>query len=658
MTNLLNSEEVRKRYFDLFQKDHGNVKVPSSPLLPENDATTLFTGSGMQPMLPYLLGESHPLGKRICDIQKCFRSGDIDDVGDNRHTTFFEMIGNWSFGDYFKEEQIEWMFEFLTSKTRGLGLDPRKLYFSAFGGDKENGLDKDTQAAIKWQELLADIDIEAPIVTFENAKQASQKGMEDGRIFFYDADENWWSRSGSPEKMPIGEPGGPDSEMFYNFGTEHNPKFGKHCHPACDCGRFMEIGNNVFMTYKKVSEHKFEELPAKNIDHGSGLERLTAACQNQPDIFKTDLFEDIIQSLENASAKKYEDPKYQKDFRIVADHLKSSVMIMADKLTPSNKDAGYILRKLLRKLILSAQNLDIQNEYYENIINGIIGKYKDVYPEVAENSEFIKNEFKKEVEKFSRALKSGTKELENIISKKEVVKVNPDRKDCFTGEFQTFEAKNTLTGKEVFDLFTSFGLPLDVIRQEAQKRGFCIDEDAFGLLFKEHIQNSKNTSAGKFKGGLAGDSPKIKAFHTATHLMLAGLRKYLGDGVNQAGSNITEERTRFDFTHSEKVPREILDKVEEYVNDVIEKELDMEITEMEKTKAKEQGVVGSFWEKYPEIVKVWTIKDDQNIYTQELCGGPHVKNTKEMKEFGRFKIKKEESSSAGVRRIKAVFTRD
>ena len=650
----ISSEEIRKRFLD-FMKSKGHTIVPSQSLLPKDDPTTLFTGSGMQPMLPYLLGEEHPAGTRVADIQKCFRAGEIEEVGDNRHTTSFEMAGNWSFGDYFRDEQIEWIFEFLTDKEKGLGLDPKKLFVTAFLGDEKNNLKKDTKAGEKWKELFARVGIEAEEREMGSASDGSKKGMKGARIFYYDSKENWWSRAGVPDNMPVGEPGGPDSEMFYDYGefVEHNEKFGKHCHPACDCGRFVEIGNNVFMTYKKVAEGEFEELPKKNIDHGSGFERWVAAANSQNDFFKTDIFEGMIDVIEKKSGKSYDDPKYQKSFRIIIDHIKSAVLMLADGLEPSNKEAGYILRRLVRRAMVHMQKIDFPLESTAELTEAISEKYSNIYENIKIEKENIEKKLAAEIDKFSKTLKKGIKEFEKIVDPEN--KKNNIKKLEFGQIEVEGPAQNEITADDAFVLVTTYGLPKEIIREEAENRGLCVDCDGLEKKLKEHSKESATATAGKFKGGLGGDSPKIIAFHTATHLMLAGLQRYAGADVHQKGSNITEDRARFDFTHDGKVEREILDKVEEYVNEAIEKGIDMVQTQMDKNEAKENGVEGSFWEKYPDVVKVWTLEKDGQVYSKELCGGPHVKNTAEIAKFGKFKIKKESSSSAGVRRIKAIF---
>ncbi len=625
----MNLNEVRAKYIEYFV-NKGHKEIPSANLIPENDPTTLFVGSGMQPLVPYLLGEKHPLGTRLVNSQKSFRAEDIDEVGDNRHTTFFEMLGNWSLGDYFKNEQLEWIFDFLVNELR---LDPSKLYVTVFAGDDKLGIPKDEEAVKKWQELFASVGIDAKVAFIGSEEDGYRRGIKEGeRIFYYDAKKNWWSRAGVPANMPAGEPGGPDSEIFYDFGTEHDTSYGELCHPNCDCGRFMEIGNNVFMQYKKLEDGSFEELPQKNIDFGAGLERIVAALKDEPDIFKAvDVFAKMAQKIEEVTGKSYDEHK--KEFRVILDHMRAAVFIIADGAEPSNVEQGYFARRLIRRSVLFGDKLGAGEFSPAEIVDVVVDYYGDHYKNLKEQKEHIKEVIEKEVNKFRATLKKGLKEFEKRISK---------------GSFDAEDA---------FVLVTTYGFPFELLEELANEKGVQIDKEAFEKKMQEHKEKSRAGVETKFKGGLADHSEKTTAFHTATHLMLAGLRKYLGEHVHQKGSNITQERTRFDFTHPEKVSREILDKVEEYVNQAIEAEADVITEEMPKEVAQNDPTVeGSFWDKYPDVVKVWTIKDkDGNIWSRELCGGPHVKNTREIKKFGRFKIIKEQSVAAGVRRVKGVF---
>ncbi len=625
--------EIRKKYLDFFM-ERGHVVVPSSKIVPENDPTTLFTGSGMQPMLQYFLGEPHPQGTRIADSQKSFRAGDIEEVGDNRHTTFFEMLGNWSFGDYFKKEQILWIFEFLT---KVVGIDPNKLYITCFIGAPEYDIPKDTEAAELWQRLFKEESIEADIVDIGSEEDGYARGINPGeRIFYYDGTKNWWNRGKtSPQTTPVGDPCGPDSEMFFDFGTPHDPKWGEHCHPNCDCGRFVEIGNNVFMAYRKVSESKFEPLLKPNIDFGGGLERLAMAVKGTNDIFLIDTMQSIIVELAAASGKNYNDTQYQKSFRIVADHIRGATFMIGDGVSPSNTDQGYFVRRLLRRAIRHLDKLGVGEGTLVVMSERVIGAYKDQYPELDVQRVVINKTIEEEEQKFRKTLKAGLKEFERLL-------------------IHYGSQTSVMDGKDVFILFSTYGFPFELTEELAIERGFAVNRGEFEEEMKKHQALSRTGAEQKFKGGLADESEKTTQLHTATHLMLAGLRKYLGDHVHQAGSNITGERTRFDFTHTEKVSRALLDQVEVYVNEAIAKQCDVVMKQMSKEQAQTEGVEGSFWEKYPDVVNVYSVEcSDGTVYSKELCGGPHVQNTKNI---GTFKITKEEASSSGVRRIKATLS--
>ena len=619
-------EEIKNKYFEFFEK-HGHALVPSALLTPENDPTTLFVGSGMQPLLPYLLGERHPKGVRIVNSQKAFRAEDIEEIGDNRHTTFFEMLGNWSLGDYFKEEQLPWFFEFLTSE---LGLSPDKLYVTVFAGDESNGIPKDEASVVIWKKLFKEAGIEASDVFIGSEEDGYKKGMKEGeRIFYYDAKKNWWSRAGVPENMPVGEPGGPDSEVFYDFGTKHDKSFGEHCHPNCDCGRFVEIGNSVFMEYIKKEDGSFEKLAQKNVDFGGGLIRITAAANEDSDVFNVDVLNVIIEHISKLSGKSYLDAENKKSFRVIADHIRAAIFMIVDGVVPSNTDAGYFVRRLIRRAVRHMDKLGVDKETLHTVVAPVADVYKAQYPELLNKKTDIEREISLEEEKFRETLKKGLKQLEKAKDGK-------------------------LSGKEAFVLFSTYGFPLELTLELAPELNIEVDVEGFKSEMVSHQELSRVGAEHKFKGGLSDGGEVTTMLHSATHLMLAGLRKYLGDGVHQAGSNITSERTRFDFTHPEKVDRETLDKVEGYVNDAIVDHAKMELIEMPKEEAKNSGVEGSFWEKYPDTVQVYTIvADDGTVWSRELCGGPHVKNTADIK--GTFKITKEESSSAGVRRVKAVL---
>ena len=638
----MRSDEVRKKYLDFFKKQ-GHAVIPSSSIVPENDPTTLFTGSGMQPMLPFLLGENHPLGTRVADSQKCFRAEDIEEVGDNRHTTFFEMLGNWSFGDYFNQEQLPWIFEFLTEE---IGLDSNKLYVTVFSGDEKNGLPKDTESALIWKKLFADKGIEAKEVKIGPEERGGEVGMQGGRIFYYDEKKNWWSRAGVPDNMPAGEPGGPDSEMFYDFGTPHDKKYGEHCHPNCDCGRFMEIGNNVFMKYRKKSDGTFEELPKKNVDFGGGLERITAAANNNSDMFQIDTLGAIIKEIENLSGKSYSNEQYTKSFRIIADHLRGAVFMIGDGIIPSNTEAGYFTRRLLRRAVRHMDLIGMKENTLSALVPVIVEKYKEQYSCLLEKQKEIEKEIETEEQKFRKTLKKGLKEFEKI----EWVGV-PDEEQPPKGTFAG-HAEPQISGKVAFDLYQTYGFPIELTMELAKEQGKLVDINSFHEEMKKHQALSKAGAEQKFKGGLADSSEETTKLHTAAHLLLESLRRILGDEVYQKGSNINAERLRFDFSHPEKLTDEEKQKVEDLVNEQIQKDLSVNCEEMGLDEAKKIGAMGVFENKYGEKVKVYSIGLGDDIYSKEICGGPHVGNTSEL---GTFHIKKEKASSAGVRRIKAVL---
>ncbi len=637
----MTAKEIREKYLRFFEGKRHSI-VPSSSLVPENDPTTLFTGSGMQPMLPYFLGEAHPLGTRITDSQKCFRSQDIEEVGDNRHTTFFEMLGNWSFGDYFKKEQIEWMWEFLTEE---LGLDSSRLYFTCYGGNEALGIPRDEEAARRWKELFERSgEKEVRIAEYSEAKEM----LPGERIFYYGDKKNWWSRVGVPEHMPVGEPGGPDTEMFWDFGLHlglHERSLWKDmpCHVNCDCGRFVEIGNNVFMEYVKTPDG-FAKLPKPNVDFGGGLERMAAAVNDNPDVFLVDIFDGARETLEKLSGKRYgEGEKETYSFRVILDHLRAATFLIGDGVFPSNKDQGYFVRRLIRRAVRFGNTLGIERDFVSRVSRCFCEVYGSAYPTLFEKGESIITSLSEEEEKFRKTLTRGLLQFEKFYE----ISV----RWLESGEGERREKR--IPGAVAFDLFATYGFPIELTIEIAHERGMQVDIDDFEKEMEKHRALSRTASAGKFKGGLADHSEKTTKLHTATHLMLAGLRKFLGEGVHQAGSNITEERARFDFTFPEKVPREILDKVEAYVNEAIAAGCSVETEILEKETARKRGVEGSFWEKYPEKVTVYRVKGmDGTVYSEELCGGPHVSMTNNM---GRFRIVKEEASSAGVRRIKAVL---
>ena len=623
----MNAQQIRNAYLD-FYKQRGHAIVPRAPLVLTGDPTTLFTGSGMQPMIPYLLGEPHADGVRITDSQTCLRAQDIEDVGDNRHTTFFEMLGNWSLGDYFKEQQIRWMWEFLHDVVE---LDMSRVYITCYIGDERYNIPKDTEAANVWAELYEQANLSHEQADIGSEADGYTRGIRDGeRIFYYDGSKNWWSRNGSPETTPIGDPCGPDSEMFYDFGTPHDPSFGEHCHPNCDCGRFMEIGNNVFMAYRKVADGKFEELEQKNIDHGSGLERIAAAKLGNPDVFKISLMWPIIEKLEQLSGRKYEENL--ESMRVIADHLRAATFLAVDGCTPSNKEQGYVMRRLLRRAIRFANELGITNEFFEEIVPVIADLYVDDFPEVAANRDKIIITLMKEEKAFTRTLLKGTRHLLKFT-------------------------ENGLTGDELFVLHDTYGFPIELSTEIAKREKIALSpdwRDVFDKRMTEQRQRSQTARKGQFHGGLEGAEPIHLKYHTATHLLGAALRKVLNaPDLQQHGSNITAERLRFDFNHDKLTPEE-KQAVEDQVNAWIDADLPVSYKIYPTSEALEMGAIGAFGERYGDEVKVYSIGDGDARVSFEVCGGPHVSHTAELRDGGkRFKITKEESSSAGIRRIKA-----
>ncbi len=608
---------------------NGHAIIPSSALVPENDPTTLFTGSGMQPLIPYLMGEKHPKGTRLSDSQKCFRANDIEEVGDNRHTTFFEMLGNWSLGDYFKKEQLRWFFTFLVDE---VGLDPARIYVTVFAGDESLGIPRDDESVAIWQELFRERGLEAKAVHIGSEEEGYEVGMQGGRIFYYDAAKNWWSRSGKPENMPVGEIGGPDSEVFYDFGPEHatHPEFkDKAAHPNSDSGQFLEIGNSVFIEYIKQEDGSFAKLPQSNVDFGGGLERIAAAKIGNPDVFRVDLLWNVIQDIEKLSGKKYEDNTVA--FRVITDHIRGAVFMIGDGVFPSNDQQGYFVRRLLRRAVRYADQLGVPAGELKNLAESVIHTYETHYTNLSSEKDKIVSAIAHEEEQFRKTLEKGLREFDKLA------------------------AKGQVTGEDAFILFTTYGFPYELTEELARDKNLSINRQEFDEKMKAHQDLSRAGAEQKFKGGLADHSEKVVQYHTATHLMLAGLRKYLGNGVHQAGSNITGERLRFDFTHPDKVDPDTLKKVEEFVNEAIAVGGQVTIDMMPKTEAENDPTIeGSFWDRYPDEVKVYTITGNNGtVFSRELCGGPHVENLSDIK--GRFKITKEESSSAGVRRVKAVL---
>ncbi|MCR4279543.1 MAG: alanine--tRNA ligase-related protein [Candidatus Zambryskibacteria bacterium] len=663
----MKSEEIRKKFIEFFEK-RGHKIVPSSSLVPENDPTTLFTGSGMQPMVPYLLGGDHPAGKRVVNSQKCFRAEDIEEVGDNRHTTFFEMLGNWSFGDYFRTEQIQWISEFLFDEIK---INPNKLYVTVFGGDEENNLPKDIEAVELWKAVFAKHGIEAKVVEIGTEENGAKVGMQGGRIFYYGSRKNWWSRAGTPDNMPVGEPGGPDSEMFYEFSSvEHDRKYGEHCHPNCDCGRYLEIGNNVFMTYKKVADGTFEMLPRRNIDFGGGLERIIAAVNNVSDVFKTDLFARVIDFLPNELSNI--------DKRVVADHMRSSIFMIADGVRPGSNKRDSVLRKLIRICNSKLKALRDHEQVILQIVELYIEQYKNQYPKVFEFKKTINEVIQKEINDVNRTesirlnrglmkldLSRGLKKLDLSRVLDEMQKLHdeePRAQNVQKGQalkYYTSEQMRhggELTAEKAFYLHTTEGIDMETILAISRDFGLRHEEDfneKLEVMSEKHKEISRKGSEQKFKGGLAGHSDMEVKYHTATHLLHQALHDVLGDEVMQKGSNITPERLRFDFSFPRKMTDEEKRRVEEIVNEKIGSKLPVQKIIMPKAEAEKTGARHFFGEKYPDGVSIYYIGEDvDTAYSKEFCGGPHVEN---IGTLGKFKIQKEEAISAGTRRIKATL---
>ena len=581
--------DIRNKYLEFFKK-HGHVVIPSASLIPENDPSVLFTTAGMQPLVPYLLGEKHPEGTRLTDYQKCVRTNDIDEVGDNRHLTYFEMLGNWSLGDYFKEESIKMSFEFLTKE---LQIPVEKLSVTCFAGDED--CPRDEVSAKVWKDA----------------------GILDGHIYFYGKDDNWWIAG---EEGPCG----PDTEMFYDTGK---PACGPDCQPSCDCGKYVEIWNNVFMEYYK-DKNGYSKLEQRNVDTGLGLERMTMLLQGKETPFDTELFLPVMKKIQELQKVDSIESR-----RIIAEHLRSSMMIIADGGRPSNIDRGYVLRRLIRRMIRHMNKLQIDLSELSKLIDINVDNLKEMYPELEQNREIIKNVIIEEKDKFVKTLTHGEREFQKEIQK---AKEN---------------GKTEIDAKVVFRLYDTYGFPPEVTKELADENGMTVDLKGFEKLFKEHQEKSRQGSTQKFKGGLADQNEKTIAYHTATHLLHQALRTVLGEHVKQSGSNITEERLRFDFTHPQKMTKEEIQKVEDLVNEQIKRDLPVTCEEMSYEDAKKSGAIGLFTDKYGDKVKVYTIGD----FSKEICGGPHVTHTGDM---GRFKIKKEESSSSGIRRIKAVLIKE
>ena len=584
--------EIRNKYLDFFKR-HGHAVIPSAPLIPENDPSVLFTTAGMQPLVPCLLGEKHPEGTRLTDFQKCLRTNDIDEVGDNRHLTYFEMLGNWSLGDYFKEESIAMSFEFLTKE---LGIPVEKLSVTCFAGDED--CQRDEVTASCWRKA----------------------GIPEDRIYYFGKDDNWWIAG---EEGPCG----PDTEMFYDTGK---PKCSENCNPSCGCGKYVEIWNNVFMEFFKTKDGKYTKLKQHNVDTGLGLERMTMLLQGKETPFDTELFKPVMDKLQELAGEN----DSIESRRIVSEHLRSSMMIIQDGGLPSNVDRGYILRRLIRRMVRHLRKLQINLNELGELIDLNIDTLKEMYPELHQNSNKIKSVIIEEKDKFEKTLERGEREFNKIVNR------------------MKNDGKDTISGQDLFTLYETYGFPPEVTQDLAREAGLKVDTTEFDKLFKEHQEKSRMGSEQKFKGGLAGTGEQEVRYHTATHLLNAALKVILGKDVHQKGSNITPERMRFDFSCDHKLTDDEKKKVEDLVNEWIAQGLDVKCEEMKKDDAIKSGAECMFIEKYPDIVTVYSIGNDKETVSKELCGGPHVKNTSEL---GHFKIKKEEASSAGVRRIKAIL---
>ena len=625
----MNAQHIRNEYLKFFA-DRQHKVINRAPLVLKDDPTTLFTGAGMQPLMPYLLGEQHPDGIRLADSQTCIRAQDIEEVGDNRHTTFFEMLGNWSLGDYFKRQQIAWFWEFLTDV---VGLDPNKLYVTTFIGYEAGGIPRDNESVEVWKELFATKGINAVVAEVGSEADGYTRGVNPGeRIFLYDGDKNWWWRGSKIAEMTPGEPGGPDTEVFYEFDfIEHDTKWGEHCHPNCDCGRFMEIGNSVFMEYLKT-ETGFEKLPKQNVDFGGGLERIAAAKLNDPDVFKISLLWPIIEKLEALSGKKYE--SHTESMRVIADHLRAATFLAVDGCVPSNKEQGYVMRRLLRRAIRYSFDLGIEQNFLEEVVPVIADLYVDDFPEVKAQREAIVATLVKEEKTFRQTLRKGLKQMEKFASE-------------------------GLTGVELFTLYDTYGFPVELSTEEAFKQDITLSDSwrqEFDAQMAEQRARSQTAAKGTFKGGLGGSTMEHRKLHTANHLMYAALKKVVGEHVTQHGSNITEERLRFDFNNDGKVPREQLDEVERMVNEWIAWDLPVSFKEYPTDEAFKMGAIGAFGDRYGDTVKVYQMGEGDQRVSFEICGGPHVDHTGQLAEGGKvFKITKEEASSAGIRRVKGIL---
>jgi alanyl-tRNA synthetase len=622
----VNASGIRQAYLD-FYAARGHAVIGRANLVPREDPTTLFTGSGMQPLIPYLLGAPHPVGDQLADSQVCFRAEDIEEVGDARHTTLFEMLGNWSLGGYFKAEQLPWVFEFLTEV---VGLDPSRLFASVFAGSPRWDIPRDEEAEQLWAGLFSGAGLDPKVVEVGSKERAAAIGIGDARIVRYDESQCWWSRSGpTPDTMPPGEPGGPDSEVFYLFPqVAHDRSYGEHCHPHCDCGRFVEIGNSVFMQYLKT-ESGFALLPQRNVDFGGGLERIAMARIDSPDVFEIDLLAPLMSAIDSMRPDAGAGERRAK--RIIADHTRAVAFLALDGVEPSNNTQGYVMRRFARRAMRQGLHLGIESELLPMLSDAVVAIYRDAYPELGARSAEISAVLEQEEALFRTTLARGVRELPRL-------------------------AGSLLTGEAVFKLFDTYGFPQELSIEEARSTGIAVDpnwQEEFQRLMEEQRERSRTAAAGMFRGGLADRSQATTRLHTATHLLYKALRLVLGDHVVQRGSNITPDRLRFDFSHPAKMTPEEREKVEQIVNDAIAYDWPMQVSEMTPQRAFDAGALGAFGDRYGPTVTVYTAGDpDGEWYSKEICGGPHVAHTGEL---GHFRIVKEESSSAGVRRIRAVL---
>jgi alanyl-tRNA synthetase len=594
----MTAHELRQKYIEFF-KEQGHAQISGKSLVPENDPTVLFTTAGMHPLVPYLLGQEHPAGSRLVNYQKCIRTGDIESVGDSSHLTFFEMLGNWSLGDYFKEGAIKMSYEFLTSE-KWLGLPPEKISITVFEGDDK--VPRDDESAEVWKSV----------------------GIPAERIYYLSRDDNWWGPAGQTG------PCGPDSEMFIDTGKE---SCGPDCKPGCSCGKYFEVWNDVFMQYNKQADGSFAALERKCVDTGMGIERTAAILQGKESVYETEVFVPIIEGIERITGKKYnQEEATDTSIRIIADHIKTSVFILGDEqsITPSNLGQGYILRRLIRRAVRHGRKLGIEQHFLSELAEVVLEMYTESYPRLKEQRETILNELNTEEERFFTTLKKGEHEFEKMLPG---LLKNP---------------KKIIPGRIAFKLYDTYGFPIEITAELAAEHGMTVDREGFEKAFQKHQELSKKGADKTFKGGLADQSEKTTALHTATHLLHKALRQVLGDHVQQKGSNITPERLRFDFVHPEKMSPEEIQRVEEIVNDVIDRDLPVTMKTMTIEEAREAGALAFFDSKYGEQVKVYSVGD----FSKEVCGGPHVEHTSQL---GHFKIKKEQSSSAGVRRIRAVL---